>query len=145
MSKFIKFIKLKQEHKLLLTEAFIMLGFSRFVLLTLKFKKIAPKLGGYMRQAPEEANALQITEAREVGWAVNVMSRHTSWESKCLVQAMAAKLMLSRRKLKSTLYLGMTKDENGKLMAHAWIKSCGLTLTGDGNTEKFTVISLFGD
>jgi len=145
MSKWKKFLKLKPEYRLLLTEAYLSLGLSRFILLTIKFKKIAPRLGRHMRKASDEASESQIYKARKVGWAVGVMSRHTFWESKCLVQAMAAKLMLNRRKLKSTLYLGMAKDENGNLIAHAWINSCGLTLTGGRNMDEFTVVSVFGD
>ena len=144
MNKLVRFFQLKTAYKLLLVEAFIYLGFARMILLTTEFKKIAPKLGRHMKTAPSETDAGQIFEAKNIGWAVSVMSRYTLWESKCLVQAIAAKFMLSRRKLKSTLYLGMAKDENGQLIAHAWIKSCGLTLTG-GGAGKFTVVSVFGD
>ena len=143
MNKLEKFLKLKPEHKLLLTEAYLSLGLSRFILLTMEFKKIAPSLGRHMQETSEEASSSQIARAKDIGWVINVMSRHTFWESKCLVQAMAAKFMLSRRKLKSTLYLGMAKDENGELIAHAWVKSCGLTLTGGGNADSFTVVSVF--
>lgn len=98
-----------------------------------------------MREVSCEVSDIQVSKATRVGWAVNVMSKYTLWESKCLVKAMAAKFMLDRRKLKNTLYLGMGKDENGNLVAHAWIKSCGITLTGGANAGEFTVVSVFGE
>lgn len=145
MSKFRKYLKLSPECRRLLMEAYLSLGLSRFLLMTKEFKAIAPRLGRHMQEASAETCENQICKAKKVGWAINVMSRHTFWESKCLVQATAAKLMLNRRRIKSTLYLGMAKDENGNLIAHAWIKSCGLTLTGGSNADNFTVVSMFGE
>lgn len=144
MNKLIKFLKLKTEYKLLLTEALLLLGFSRFILLTMEFKKIAPHLGPHMKEPSDDADVVRLSEAKKVGWAVNAMSKHTFWESKCLAQAITAKIMLNRRKIKSTLYLGVAKDENGKMIAHAWVKSCGIILTGANGMKKFTVVSIFG-
>lgn len=128
----------------MLAEACLCLGLSRFLLLTTEFKKIAPRLGRHMREASAEATEIKRRKAAKIGWAVNVMSRHTVWESKCLAQAMAVKFMLNRRRLQSTLYLGMRKDEAGNLVAHAWIQSCGLTLAGGPGTDQYTVLSVFG-
>lgn len=145
MDKLKKFFRLKQKYRLLLVEAFLSLWLSWFILTTTEFKKIAPRLGRHMREVSCEVSDIQVSKATRVGWAVNVMSKYTLWESKCLVKAMAAKFMLDRRKLKNTLYLGMGKDENGNLVAHAWIKSCGITLTGGANAGEFTVVSVFGE
>ena len=38
--------------------------------------------------------------------------------------------MLERRKIESTLYLGTAKDEDGKMVAHAWLRSGPFTLLG---------------
>ena len=51
------------------------------------------------------------------------MSKYTFWESQCLVKAIAGMKMLERRQIESTLYLGTAKDELGKLIAHAWLRS----------------------
>ena len=71
------------------------------------------------------------------------MSRHTFWESQCLVKAIAAMKMLERRQIESTLYLGTAKDENGNLIAHAWLRSGPFYITGVEAMEKFTVVSKF--
>jgi len=80
----------------------------------------------------------------EISKAVRWMSKHTLWESKCLVQAIAAMKMLERRKIESTLYLGTGKDDNGKMIAHAWLRSGSRIITGAEMMKRFTVVAIFG-
>jgi hypothetical protein len=61
-----------------------------------------------------------------------------------LVQALAAKIMLTRRGICSTLYLGAAKAGEG-LAAHAWLRSGSVIVTGGPGRERFTVISTFAD
>jgi len=138
------FFLLKDNRKILLMEALCFLGLARLALLIFDFKMIAPHLGKRTEYTPpaREEKCLR-REAGKVGWAVATMSRYTPWESKCLVQAMAAKIMLNRRKIRNTLYLGVAKDEVGHMIAHAWVKCGGIPLTGAMSAEKFTVVSAF--
>ncbi len=143
MRKFILFIKLKMKDKLLLLEAFLFLGMARLLLLTKECKEIAPRLE---KHAQGDGNwETQVKKAKKVGWAVRLMCKHTVWQSKCFVQAIATKKMLNRRHIKGKIYLGVAKDENGGLIAHAWIKSCGMILTGARGMERFTVVGTFGE
>ena len=77
---------------------------------------------------------------KQVSQAINIMSNYTFWESQCLVKAIAAMKMLERRQIESTLYLGTAKDENGKMIAHAWLRSGPFYITGAEGMEKFTVV-----
>ena len=71
------------------------------------------------------------------------MSRYTFWESQCLVKAIAAMKMLERRQIESTLYLGTAKDENGKLIAHAWLRSGPFYITGaEGMENLLSLVNL---
>jgi hypothetical protein len=56
---------------------------------------------------------------------------------------MAAMKMLEKRKIDSTLYLGTAKDENGGLIAHAWLRSGPFYITGAEVMDRFTVVSKF--
>lgn len=55
--------------------------------------------------------------------------------------------MLKRRKIPSTLYLGLAKDEKkkDKLRAHAWLRCGSVILAGEREIDRFVVISTFGD
>ena len=144
MRRVTKYLQYSPAMRALLAEAWLSLGLARLLLLTTEFKKIAPKLGKHMREVSAKGDAAQTALAKDIGLAVRTMSYHTVWESKCFAQAIAAKRMLTRRGIQSTLYLGVAKDDAGSLIAHAWITSCGLTLTGGRNAKRFTVVSVFG-
>ena len=58
-----------------------------------------------------------------ISQAIHIVSKYTFWESQCLVKAIAAMRMLEKRGIESTLYLGTAKDESGKIIAHAWLRS----------------------
>jgi hypothetical protein len=66
--------------------------------------------------------------------AIQRSSSCSPWKNKCLVSSLAARRMLNRRRIQSALSLGMAKNKDGKMIAHAWLK------TGD-----FEVVEKVGD
>lgn len=136
-----RFILLDYTTKKVLFEAFIFLGWAR-ILKLLPFKKIVHILGDHM----EETNYSQcgnIEILRTISRAIHIMSRYTFWESQCLVKAIAGMKMLERRQIESTLYLGTAKDDTGKLIAHAWLRSGSHYISGSEGMEKFTIVGKF--
>jgi hypothetical protein len=77
-----------------------------------------------------------------VGWAVAVAARRTPWRSLCLEQAIAAKMMLRRRGIASTMYLGVTARP---VHAHAWVRIGDLNVTGGSDVDRFAVVAMFAD
>lgn len=128
--------------QLLFLEALFYLGWAR-LLIRLKFTRIAPSLGVQMEESSSHISDEHLMSLHDVAEAVNVVSRHTLWESKCLVRAIAALKMLARRNIESTLYLGTAKDEHGKLIAHAWLRSGPYYITGAAEKDMFTVVGKF--
>ena len=51
--------------------------------------------------------------------------------------------MLEKRGIESTLYLGTARDESGKMIAHAWLRSGPYYITGSEGMERFTVVGKF--
>lgn len=81
-----------------------------------------------------------------IGWAIRAVSGRTPWESKCLVQAITGKVMLRRKRIHNTLYLGVAKDGDNKMQAHAWLRVGGQVLTGGGFVDNsYTVVAMFAD
>lgn len=142
MNKLRTFLSLNLQTKRLFFEAVIFLGWAR-LLKTIPFKKIVPKLGSQMEETSFTMTEPERRTIRDISQAVNLMSRYTFWESMCLVRAIAAMKMLEMRKIESTLYLGTAKDENGRLIAHAWLRCGPFYLTGFEEMDKFTVINKF--
>ena len=88
---------------------------------------------GHFRRLAEFASAVELT------------ARRTPWESACLAQAIAAKLMLRRRRIASLLCLGTRMDETGKLVAHAWLLHGNEILLGGTGYASFTLLTAFGE
>jgi hypothetical protein len=136
------FVSLDMKTKLLYKEATIQLAWAR-IIKSMPFSKVSPLLGAHMEETSLNSDEIEWKVIKDISYAVNRMSRHTFWESMCLVKAIAAMKMLEKRNISSTLYLGTAKDENGKLIAHAWLRSGSYYLTGAEGMEKFTVVGKY--
>ncbi|MFE4350609.1 lasso peptide biosynthesis B2 protein [Peribacillus butanolivorans] len=136
------FLRLNYKTKLLLIEAFLHLGRARY-LKSISFSKVAPSLGEQMKETSYTSNSSNKEVLASISRAIHIMSRYTFWESQCLVKAMAGMKMLEKRNIDSTLYLGTAKDENGELIAHAWLRSGPFYITGADVMDRFTVVSKF--
>lgn len=137
------FLFLDINTKLLFLEAFTFLGWARF-LKWRRFSEIAPKLGEQMVETSYELNKNEIQIIKNVSHSIHIMSKYTLWESQCLVKAIAAMKMLERRKIDSTLYLGTARELDGKLIAHAWLRSGAFYVSGAEEMKRFTMVSMFG-
>ncbi|WP_198152154.1 lasso peptide biosynthesis B2 protein [Granulicella tundricola] len=74
---------------------------------------------------------------RRVRVAVDRAGRGLPWESKCLAKAFAAKMMLSRQGLHSTIHLG-AGQRGGQLHAHAWLIADGTIVVGESGMDTVT-------
>ena len=75
-------------------------------------------------------------DIQRLAWALGAASRRVPWRSDCLLQVMAADRWLRRHQIVPDFNLGVTKDEQGQLVAHAWLEYKGVTVTG-GDTRTF--------
>ncbi|WP_226677957.1 lasso peptide biosynthesis B2 protein [Mesobacillus jeotgali] len=136
------FLSLDYLMKLMMLEAYILLGWARIVK-SQPFTKVVPILGESMGETVDTIEDSNVEILRRVSFSVNLISKYTFWESMCLVKAIAASKMLEKRGIESTLYLGTTKDETGKMIAHAWLRSGPYYITGAEGMEKFTVVGRY--
>jgi hypothetical protein len=139
-----RFFKRSAAERRLFIEAFCLLGLARFVILVVPFRRIAPFLGQVMTESSHDAHECDPLTER-ISWAVQTAARYTPWQSKCLAQAMTAKMMLKYRNISSTLYLGVAKNDDTGLSAHAWLRCGERILTGGSVREQFTVIAFFAE
>ena len=143
-----RFLSLSNRRRWLLLEASLWLGLARAAVLTLPFRWIMAALGQRpttveMATSSTNLSETQQGEIQQVTWAIRVISRRTPWQSNCLAQALAGQIMLRRRRIVSALYLGVMKEADNGLTAHAWLRSNGFIVTGDGQLEKYAVVARF--
>lgn len=129
--------------RLALVEAVVLLALARGAVLLVPFRRIAPWLGLPGQDTAPECDIAQQASVRGVAWAIHRVSPHTPWWSNCLAQAIAGKLMLRRRGVPTTLYLGVDKT-GGRMRAHAWLRAGATTVTGAGAAGSFVRVTSFG-
>jgi hypothetical protein len=147
LSKLIKkikiFIYLSGLSKKLLVEAVVYSALARLVISTVPFKKYKNYIGKYNEETPYEIENEKYVVIKKIAWAIRVVCTRTPWECKCLVQALAAQRMLKKRNIKSTIYLGLKKDQKDNLNAHAWLRCGQEFVTGGYCRNKYVEVARF--
>jgi hypothetical protein len=131
-----KYSALRRCERKLFLEAFFAQMWAGIVIKTVPFKYIPELYKGKVqgsrfppslklrrtKQVPRE-----IKEEREViGEVKKAIERAvivSPWKNRCLVESLAARCMLNRRRIHSQISLGVAFDEKKKLLAHAWIRA----------------------
>lgn len=144
-----KFTALPTRHKLLLVQAWFMLGWYRAAVLLVSFKRLASQLRHHPLAMPSPALAAdQRDEAVVIGRLVAAASRFTPWQSFCLTQVLVAQRLLARHHIPGQFYLGVRRgcdrtDDATGLSAHAWLQCGDDIVNGKAGHEQFTVVSTF--
>ena len=138
-----EFYRLTAHSKLLLIRAVLWLGLARLAVVLLPLHAITPYLGRHMEESCQNNTPQQQITAEQISWAVKTMQGFTPWDSNCMAQAIAAKRMLQRVQIPSTLYIGVARKEAQELEAHAWLRSGTLVVTGAEEMARYKVMSKF--
>ncbi len=105
-------------------------------------KKLEKKWGVRNVESPDDDTQEHYYYAFIVSNEVNRIADKTPWESKCLVRALTARYLLHRKRIATTMYLGVGKDEDGAMIAHAWLR-CGKCYVTGGNGEAYATVARF--
>jgi hypothetical protein len=142
MSNLSKFSKLSATEKGLYFEAVITSIKIKLMVTCLPLRWYASYLGKQHLVTDEYTIENSYSVIFKVSQAIVRCQKTVPWPTRCLVNAITAKKMLKKRGLESTLYLGVSK-ENEKMKAHAWLRCGTFFVTGRREMEKFTVVSTF--
>jgi hypothetical protein len=129
-------------------EAGLFLVWAQLLIRFVPYARWAPLVGPIVRTEPSEPRPLENRESvRHAVTAVETASRHIPWGAVCLPRAMAAKWILRRRNIASTLHLGIRRgaQEPGDTELHAWLTVEGEIWVGGDVADRFTVIARYGE
>lgn len=121
-------------------EAFLLLHISKLIIWLVPFRLIVKKLGIANLQSPIVNKRER--EVEEITKAIFRAAKRTLVKNNCYNRALTAKMMLARRNISYTFFLGVSKSDEG-LKAHAWIRSGNVVLTGESEMVHFTPVSFF--
>lgn len=120
----------------------ILCAFYRMQMLLVPSKILEKGWGEKGKESPPTDTKEHYWHARRISEEVNRVAEKTPWESKCLVRALTARKFLYARGIESTMYLGVGKDEDGKMVAHAWVRVGEGYVTG-GDGTGYAVVAKF--
>jgi len=149
MARLRKVAALPWAERWLLLQVFVLLGLARLALRLIPFRRMARHLGPLQVETPPDAPPEHLAQARRVGLAIARVSPYTPWTSNCFPQALAAKYWLQRRRIPTTLYLGVALNKGEaeirlEMEAHAWLRCGPLFVTGGRGHQRYTVTACFG-
>lgn len=128
---------------MLVVEAALLLVAAKLALLVVPFRRLAPSLGKRVSVETAVVDHDQQETVQAVAWAVDSMAERFPWHSSCFARAIVGKRMLDSRRIPGLLYLGVRKDDSGRLYAHAWLKSGEVYVTGGLEESAYSPIATF--
>lgn len=127
-------------------EATAWLALARLAILLMRFPALSRRLGASMQESTHVDDDRRRPVLRRIRWAIGAASRRAPWRCKCLEQAVAAKMMLRRRGIDSTLYLGVAREPgSAEVQAHAWLRCGSCYVTGGEDHSRYAVVSTFAE
>jgi hypothetical protein len=129
----------------IVAEATFTLAVVSIALSCVPFRLIAPRLGRPAVETPPEESARRVQRIRRTRWAMHTSVRRVPLTWSCLTQAIAAKAMLRRRGIASTLYLGVDTGSPTGLSAHAWLRAGPEVVTGEAGRDQFGTVASFAE
>lgn len=132
-----KLFQLSLTDWVLLAQCIYFLAISKSKIKLLKFQKVAPTLGKINDEARSILTPTEYAQAEKIRLFIMRASRFVPWRSVCMDQAMTGVILLKKKRIPCTLYMGVRKKESGKgLDAHAWV-ICGEQIVLGGQKSKF--------
>lgn len=129
-----------------LLPAWLLLGASRFLILFVPFRHLAPRMGKHagLHSWIPLVNARQNARAASIARVIALAARYTPWTSNCFAQAVAAKVLLGVYSIPNSLFFGVNRERKDvALKAHAWVAAGRVRVTGRIGFDQFTVVGCF--
>jgi hypothetical protein len=139
MGRLFKFFALSRREQTLLLHALFLLALARIGLRTMPFTTLRHILSKLSSPDRGKGDSVSDNVVRsQILWAVGTAGRKVPLVRTCLTQALAAQVLLARSGDQSDLRIGVTRDSNGKFVAHAWLEKQGAILIGGDSAKDYT-------
>lgn len=143
MSKLRSFRHAGGEVKALFISAFFLSAAVRFTLAFLPFRKVMAWKGRPGVDSPSGPDPESLEFRRSLQAALQMSAKYTPWKNECYTQAITGRILLSRKGLPGTIYVGFRKNDAGGFEGHAWLRSYDRVVCGGGQSEGYAVHSFF--
>ena len=137
-----RFLNISTKDKILVIRIVYLSLFYRILILIVPFKRISKNLGETKIISHYKPKKWEMLYIKRVYYYILKVCTKTPWESKCLVQALIGRRLMYKKHIETTLFLGVCKDKDKNMIAHAWLKCGDNYVTGDIKNE-FGIVGTF--
>jgi len=142
-AKILCFIRLEGEERSLFIQG-CLISFKHSVITNLlPMRWYANKLGCKGKESSYLINENDMLLVKKVERAMRRVQKYFPWKVKCFSAALTAKTILKKNNIQSTIYLGVKRSSNDKMMAHAWLRCGNIIVTGKEEMNNFTTLVFF--
>jgi hypothetical protein len=134
MRRLKRFAALGSQDRVLLLRALFLVATLRAGLCLLPFRVVQRLTGKACK------GAAAIHSVGQHVWAVRAASRCVPGAS-CLTQALAAQVLLARSGYDSRIEIGVTKDEQRRFRAHAWVVCGDEIVIGGAQVDRYVPLA----
>ncbi len=143
MQRLYRFFVLPSQKKILLVESLFLVWTIRLSLWLIPFRHLNKWLSS-LGSSDLDNNRIDWLIIKDAARAVRFCSRYVPFAS-CLTQALALRTLLRLKGQNSQLKIGVEKDIDEKLAAHAWIEIDGKIIIGKlPRHQRYTVLNSSG-
>lgn len=128
---------------LLFLEAVVTSAWVKLCLTFFPFNRVMGWLGTQQIESSKSEDQQTLTLRREIKSAISLCRKYAPWRTECYTMSLTGRLMLSRRHLSSTLYIGFKRDESGAFLGHAWLRANDLYISGFKEAAEFNINFIF--
>ena len=127
MKFFYKLLKTGYTERKVLLMTSILIAVIRLGLWLLPFQRLLTLLDKF-----SHSNCNRRLSVKKILWSVNAVSHYIpGMKCKCLARALTTEVLMKRYGHTPKLQIGVSKTEEGKLEAHAWVEVEGIVAIGN--------------
>jgi hypothetical protein len=132
----VRYLRLPPSRKRLLHAAFARLIFARIGLIFLPLPTLQRRFSQVRK------HDLAGTSLEALRWAVLAVARRIPG-TRCLPRALALHALMARAGLPARLCIGVAKESDSALAAHAWVLHEGMPVFDEPDLARYTLLSAF--
>ncbi len=140
---FKKYFKTTPLEKRLLRQTFFWLVVSFIWVRWLPLRWFSHRLGVFRKETDVALEEGQEQLLRKAQHALRRLKRRLPWKVKCFEEAITIKKVLKSYGIESTLYLGVKKEGEQNLKAHAWLKAGDKVVAGEKGHKAFSIVGFY--
>jgi len=140
---FKKYIRISKTERKILNRTFLWIIYAFILVRFVPLRWFSKLLGKFKEETIVDLNNMQMEIVFLVKKNITRWKKYLPWKVKCFEEAIVAKKILNKYNIQTTLYLGVNKNKENGLVAHAWLKAGNKVIAGEKGSEKFVVVGFY--